>query len=97
MMKSFRALSLVVSTAVRVSPWQSAVSLGESIANILQVLQPLFLSLLVVGALKHDANRITVAGIAFVASVAVDRICSSLVPMPGSVNLSGSVTRSVRG
>lgn len=74
MMKSFRALSLVVSTAVRVSPWQSAVSLGESIANILQVLQPLFLSLLVVGALKHDANRITVAGIAFVASVAVDRI-----------------------
>ncbi|WP_020578511.1 ABC transporter ATP-binding protein [Actinopolymorpha alba] len=64
----------MVATAVRVSPWQSLICLGESAGNVLQVLQPVFLTWIITGAISRDAVGVTVAAAAFVMSIAVERI-----------------------
>lgn len=73
MVRSCRALWLVVATAVRVSPLQSLICLGESAGNVFQVLQPLFISWLVTSAIARDSTGIAVAAIAFIVSIAIDR------------------------
>ncbi|HET8600921.1 MAG TPA: ABC transporter ATP-binding protein [Segeticoccus sp.] len=54
MARTVRGLWLVVRTSVRVSPWQSALSLLEVVGKSLDMLLPLFLAWLIDGVLGHD-------------------------------------------
>jgi ATP-binding cassette, subfamily B, bacterial len=67
--RHLRAIWLVVSRAVRVSPWQSAVCLLETLGNFVAMLEPLFVTWLVVGAVKHDRTMLVWAVAAFVFSL----------------------------
>jgi ATP-binding cassette, subfamily B, bacterial len=71
-MKHLRAIWLVVSRAVRVSPVQSAVCLLETLGNFVMMLEPLFVTWLVVGAVKHDRSLLISAVAAFVFSLTVN-------------------------
>lgn len=71
-MKHLRAIWLVVSRAVRVSPWQSAVCLLETLGSFVMMLEPLFVTWLVVGAVKHDRSMLIQAVAAFVFSLTVN-------------------------
>ncbi|MGH3489755.1 MAG: ATP-binding cassette domain-containing protein, partial [Actinopolymorphaceae bacterium] len=71
--RCLRALWLVVSTSVRVSPWQSLVSLGQVAGNVFQVVQPLFLTWMITAAIHRDAAETTMAAGAFVGSIALDQ------------------------
>ncbi|HVX43978.1 MAG TPA: ABC transporter ATP-binding protein [Mycobacteriales bacterium] len=63
-----RAVWLVVATSVRVSPKQSAICLLETLGNFVNVLQPLFITWLVTGAVRHDRGQVIAAVIALIAS-----------------------------
>ncbi|HET7305917.1 MAG TPA: hypothetical protein VFJ12_15350, partial [Segeticoccus sp.] len=63
MPRTLRGLWLVVRTSVRVSPWQSSLSMLEVVAKCLDMLLPLFLAWLVAGLLDHDRPWV-VAGLA---------------------------------
>lgn len=72
-MRSLRAVWLVLSTAVRVSPVQSLICLCESASVVVDVLEPLFLAWIVTGALDRDLRGVVFAVTALVASVALER------------------------
>jgi ATP-binding cassette subfamily B protein len=69
MIGMLRAVWLVVSTSVRVSPRQSAVCLLETLGNFVGMLQPLFITWLVTGAIQHDRSLVIRAVVAFVVSL----------------------------
>ena len=71
MMRALRSLWLLASTSVQVSPWQSLACLGEPVAHVLQLLQPLYLAWLVAGIAEHDLRLVVWAAAAFVGSVGV--------------------------
>jgi ATP-binding cassette subfamily B protein len=68
-----RAIWLVVSTSVRVAPWQSAACLCETVGVIASLLRPLFMAWFVTGAIDHDSRRMAIATIALVAQVGIGR------------------------
>jgi ATP-binding cassette subfamily B protein len=70
--RHLRAIWLVVSRAVRVSPWQSAVCLLETLGSFVMMLEPLFVTWLVVGAVRHDRSMLIWAVAAFVFSLTVN-------------------------
>jgi ATP-binding cassette, subfamily B, bacterial len=70
--RHLRAIWLVVSRAVRVSPWQSAVCLLETLGSFVVMLEPLFVTWLVVGAVRHDRSMLIWAVTAFVFSLTVN-------------------------
>jgi ATP-binding cassette subfamily B protein len=72
-MRSLRAVWLVLSTAVRVSPVQSLICLCESASVVLDVAQPLFLAWIVTGAIDRDLRGVGLAVAALVASVALEK------------------------
>jgi ATP-binding cassette subfamily B protein len=69
---SLRAIWLVVSRSVRVSPWQSAVCLLETLGTFVTMLEPLFVTWLIVGAVRHDRAMLVQAVVAFVLSLTVN-------------------------
>ena len=70
--RHLRAIRLVVSRAVRMSPWQSAVCLLETLGSFVMMLEPLFVTWLVVGAVRHDRSMLVWAVAAFVFSLTVN-------------------------
>ncbi|GAA2756307.1 ABC transporter ATP-binding protein [Actinopolymorpha rutila] len=68
-----RALRLLVSTSVRVAPWQALLCLGETGGVILGLLQPLYLAWFVAGAAGHDTQQMALAAGAFVAQIGLGR------------------------
>lgn len=77
-MRSLRAIWLVLSTAVRVSPVQSLLCLCESASVVLDVAQPLFLAWLVTGALDRDLRAVALAVVALVASIALQKVLAMI-------------------
>lgn len=71
MLTALRAVKLVLWLSIRESPWQSVACLGEPVARVLQLLQPLFLAWLVGGVIDHDAGQVSFAASGFVASVGI--------------------------
>ena len=71
MIDMLKSVWLVVSTSVRVSPKQSAVCLLETFSNFLMMLQPLFITWLVTGAIEHDRGLVIRSVAAFVLSLSV--------------------------
>jgi ATP-binding cassette, subfamily B, bacterial len=69
MIGMLKAVWLVVSTSVRVSPRQSAVCLLETLGNFVGMLQPLFITWLITGAIQHDRSLVIRAVAAFVLSL----------------------------
>ena len=69
MKRSLRAVWLLVTTSVRVSPWQSFVCLAESARTVLMLLQPLYLSWFVAGVTQNDLREAVLAAVAFSASL----------------------------
>lgn len=73
-MRAARAIWLLVSTSVRVAPWQSAACLCESAGVVLDLLQPLYLAWFVTGAIEHEASRMATAAAAFIVQVGIGRV-----------------------
>jgi ATP-binding cassette subfamily B protein len=71
--EGLKTLWLVVSTAVRVSPVQSALCVGETLGVVLRLLQPLFLAWLVAGVVEHELRSILTGAAAFVGSQVVHK------------------------
>jgi ATP-binding cassette subfamily B protein len=69
---SLRAIWLVVSRSVRVSPRQSAVCLLETFGSFVMMLEPLFVTWLIVGAMRHDRSLLVQAVVAFVLALTVN-------------------------
>src|SRR5699024_3423427 len=67
--RSLYVMWLVLSTSVRVRPKQTAVAFTESLSSGMLVLQPLFLSWFVAGAVDRDGSRMLVAAVAFAAMI----------------------------
>jgi len=61
MTKAFRAMWLVLTMSVRVSPWQTVVAFFETLASGMQALQPLFMAWFIAGAIEHDTHRMVIA------------------------------------
>lgn len=70
-MTTLRALWLIVSRAVRVSPRQSALCLLETVGNAVEVFQPLFITWIVTGALQQDRGQLTSGVVGFVVSLSL--------------------------
>ncbi|MGH3490756.1 MAG: ABC transporter ATP-binding protein [Actinopolymorphaceae bacterium] len=75
---AFRALWLVVSTAIRVSPRQTVLCLCETAGVTLRMLQPLFLAWLITGVVDKDLGRMAVAAGAYVGAEGVRLVLNSL-------------------
>lgn len=71
-MTSLRAIWLVVSRSVRVSPRQSAVCLLETLGSFVTMLEPLFVTWLIIGAVRNDRSLLVQAVVAFVLSLTVN-------------------------
>jgi len=71
-MPTVRALWLVISTAVRVSPVQSLLCLAETASRSLGALNPLFYGLFAAGAVRHDSRQMVVAVVGLVTTTAVN-------------------------
>ena len=69
----WRAMRLLVTSSIRVAPWQAVLCLAETSGVILQLLQPLCLAWFVAGAVAHDTSSMTHAAGVFVAQIAVSR------------------------
>jgi ATP-binding cassette, subfamily B, bacterial len=69
MMRILRSLWLLASTSVRTSPWLSLACLGDPVAGVLLLLQPLYLAWFVSGVAEHDLGLVLSAAVAFVVSV----------------------------
>ena len=69
MIGMLKSVWLVVSTSVRVSPRQSAICMLETLGNFVNMLQPLFITWLVTGAIQHDRGLVIRAVVAFVGSL----------------------------
>jgi len=69
-----RAVWLIVTTSVRVAPWQSAACLCETVGVIASLLQPLYLAWFVTGAIEHDSTQMATAAIAFVVQIGIGRV-----------------------
>ncbi|MEQ7006813.1 ABC transporter ATP-binding protein [Actinopolymorpha sp. B17G11] len=69
----WRAMHLLVTSSIRVAPWQAVLCLAETSGVILQLLQPLCLAWFVAGAVAHDTSLMALAAGAFVAQIAVGR------------------------
>ncbi len=74
MRRALYAMWLVLSTSVRVSPKQTAVALAESLSNGLTVLQPLFLSWFIAGAVDTDTSQMIVSALAFGAVIGISEV-----------------------
>lgn len=74
MREGLKTLWLVVSTAVRVSPVQSALCVGETVGVLLRLLQPLFLSWLIAGVIEHALEPIVAGAAAFVGSQVLHKV-----------------------
>jgi len=61
MNKALRAMWLVLTMSVRVSPWQTVIAFFETLASGLQALQPLFMAWFVAGAITHDTRQMVIA------------------------------------
>lgn len=68
-MTTLRSIWLVVARSVRLSPKQSALCLLETLGNVVEVFQPLFIAWLVTGAVQHDQDLLIRAVVAFVLSL----------------------------
>jgi ATP-binding cassette subfamily B protein len=71
MITMIRSVLLVITASVRVSPRQSAVCLLETLGNFVAMLQPLFITWLVTGAIRHDQSLVIRAVCSFVISMTV--------------------------
>ena len=71
-MRVLRSTWLVVSCAVRVSPRQSALCLLETLGNVVDLLQPLFVTWLVLGGIRHDRGLLVQGVTAFVLSLSLN-------------------------
>jgi ATP-binding cassette subfamily B protein len=71
MIDMLKSVWLVVSTSVRVSPRQSAVCLLETLGNFVMMLQPLFITWLVTGAIQHERSLVIRSVAAFVLSLTI--------------------------
>jgi ATP-binding cassette, subfamily B, bacterial len=72
MRRSLRGLWLVIRMSLRVSPWQSALSLLEVLGKTLDMLLPLFLAWLVDGVLGHDGRRVVWALVGLLGSIGLN-------------------------
>ena len=66
-----RQIWLLTSTAVRASPGRAAICLLEMVGTVVTVLNPVWLKLLVDGAVGHDRGSIVLAVVALMASAGV--------------------------
>jgi ATP-binding cassette, subfamily B, bacterial len=69
----WRAMRLLVTSSIRVAPWQALLCLAETSGVILQLLQPLCLAWFVSGAVARDRTLMALAAGGFVAQIAVGR------------------------
>lgn len=77
-MRPLRALWLVISTAVRVSPWQSLLCLVESLARAMRALNPLYYGLFTTGALEQRTSLMVWAVLGLAGSTGLNMILSLL-------------------
>ncbi|WP_231920046.1 ABC transporter ATP-binding protein [Microlunatus soli] len=66
-----RSVWLVIAASIRVSPWQSAVCLLETLSNAAGLLQPLFIAWLITGAIERDPALVLRAVCCLVGSLTV--------------------------
>lgn len=61
MTKALRAMWLVLTVSVRVSPWQTVIAFFETLASGLQALQPLFMAEFIAGAIDSNTRQMAIA------------------------------------